>query len=744
MNNIYQNLNDKQQEAVFYTKGPLLILAGAGSGKTRVLMHRIAYLIENGVNPFNIMAITFTNKAAASMRERLVEVVGEVDASQVWAATFHSSCVRILRRFIDRLGYDNDFGIYDGDDQRTLIKKVIKNLNLSDRMYKPRDILNFISSCKNELKTPLQAINEAIDIKETNLAKAYKEYQEELKKNNSLDFDDLILKTIDLFEKEPKVLEYYQERFIYIMVDEYQDTNTAQFRLIELLARKYRNLCVVGDDDQSIYKFRGANISNILDFEQVFKEAKVLRLEQNYRSRGNILMAANEVIKNNKGRKGKTLWTDKESGEKIRLWQFNSANEEADAIIKDIRDNAGSKFNSYAVLYRTNAQSRLLEERCVSLNIPYQLVGGVNFYQRKEIKDIIAYLKTICSGKDDMAFDRIINVPKRGIGQASITRLTAFASEHNISLYEASGLAYQVESIKRASEKFITFYKEIQKCKRLVESGTSVAELIEHILDKLGYKEYVLLDGEIEGQTRLDNIEELINKARDYKGKSLGEFLEEIALISDLDRMEEQSERVTLMTLHAAKGLEFPYVYISGMEEGLFPSEMTISSFSREEMEEERRLCYVGITRAMLRLTLTSAKTRMLHGQTKYATLSRFVNEIPDELLDKKVIDKKSYINQRAIDPFGDGLPSMSFATRPRAVSKFEAPKEKPKFGKEFKIEKPESIDFKVGDSVSHIKFGIGKILDLEEIDKDFRVTVDFEKSGIKRMSLAFAKLKKL
>lgn len=744
MNNIYQNLNDKQQEAVFYTKGPLLILAGAGSGKTRVLMHRIAYLIENGVNPFNIMAITFTNKAAASMRERLVEVVGEVDASQVWAATFHSSCVRILRRFIDRLGYDNDFGIYDGDDQRTLIKKVIKNLNLSDRMYKPRDILNFISSCKNELKTPLQAINEAIDIKETNLAKAYKEYQEELKKNNSLDFDDLILKTIDLFEKEPEVLEYYQERFIYIMVDEYQDTNTAQFRLIELLARKYRNLCVVGDDDQSIYKFRGANISNILDFEQVFKEAKVLRLEQNYRSRGNILMAANEVIKNNKGRKGKTLWTDKESGEKIRLWQFNSANEEADAIIKDIRDNAGSKFNSYAVLYRTNAQSRLLEERCVSLNIPYQLVGGVNFYQRKEIKDIIAYLKTICSGKDDMAFDRIINVPKRGIGQASITRLTAFASEHNISLYEASGLAYQVESIKRASEKFITFYKEIQKCKRLVESGTSVAELIEHILDKLGYKEYVLLDGEIEGQTRLDNIEELINKARDYKGKSLGEFLEEIALISDLDRMEEQSERVTLMTLHAAKGLEFPYVYISGMEEGLFPSEMTISSFSREEMEEERRLCYVGITRAMLRLTLTSAKTRMLHGQTKYATLSRFVNEIPDELLDKKVIDKKSYINQRAIDPFGDGLPSMSFATRPRAVSKFEAPKEKPKFGKEFKIEKPESIDFKVGDSVSHIKFGIGKILDLEEIDKDFRVTVDFEKSGIKRMSLAFAKLKKL
>lgn len=744
MNNIYQNLNDKQQEAVFYTKGPLLILAGAGSGKTRVLMHRIAYLIENGVNPFNIMAITFTNKAAASMRERLVEVVGEVDASQVWAATFHSSCVRILRRFIDRLGYDNDFGIYDGDDQRTLIKKVIKNLNLSDRMYKPRDILNFISSCKNELKTPLQAINEAIDIKETNLAKAYKEYQEELKKNNSLDFDDLILKTIDLFEKEPEVLEYYQERFIYIMVDEYQDTNTAQFRLIELLARKYRNLCVVGDDDQSIYKFRGANISNILDFEQVFKEAKVLRLEQNYRSRGNILMAANEVIKNNKGRKGKTLWTDKESGEKIRLWQFNSANEEADAIIKDIRDNAGSKFNSYAVLYRTNAQSRLLEERCVSLNIPYQLVGGVNFYQRKEIKDIIAYLKTICSGKDDIAFDRIINVPKRGIGQASITRLTAFASEHNISLYEASGLSYQVESIKRASEKFITFYKEIQKCKRLIESGTSVAELIEYILDKLGYKDYVLLDGEIEGQTRLDNIEELINKARDYKGKSLGEFLEEIALISDLDRMEEQSERVTLMTLHAAKGLEFPYVYISGMEEGLFPSEMTISSFSREEMEEERRLCYVGITRAMIRLTLTSAKTRMLHGQTKYATLSRFVNEIPDELLDKKVIDKKSYINQRAIDPFGDGLPSMSFATRPRAVSKFEAPKEKPKFGKEFKIEKPESIDFKVGDSVSHIKFGIGKILDLEEIDKDFRVTVDFEKSGIKRMSLAFAKLKKL
>lgn len=744
MNNIYQNLNDKQQEAVFYTKGPLLILAGAGSGKTRVLMHRIAYLIENGVSPFNIMAITFTNKAAASMRERLVEVVGDIEASQVWAATFHSTCVRILRRFIDRIGYENDFGIYDGDDQRTLIKKVIKKLSISDKMFKPKDILSFISTCKNELRTPFQALNEAIDVRENNLAKAYKEYQSELKKNNSLDFDDLILKTIELFEKFPDVLEFYQERFIYIMVDEYQDTNTAQFRLIELLARKYKNLCVVGDDDQSIYKFRGANITNILNFEAIYPQAKVIRLEQNYRSRGNILAAANEVIKNNKGRKGKTLWTDKESGEKVRLWQFNSANEEADAIIKDIRDTADNDYSSYAVLYRTNAQSRLLEERCISLNIPYQLVGGVNFYQRKEIKDIIAYLKIIASGRDDVAFERIINIPKRGIGDTSISKLSAFATEHGISLYEAAALSYQIDNMRKASEKLINFHKAIVKCRSLLENGTGVSGLIEYILEDMAYKDYIMLEGEIEGQTRLENIAELMNKANDYDSGSLDVFLEEVALISDIDKLDENKKRVTLMTLHAAKGLEFPYVYIAGMEEGLFPSEMTISGFSREEMEEERRLCYVGITRAMLRLTLTSAKTRMVNGQTKYAYISRFVNEIPDKLLEKKLIDRKSYVNQRAIDPFGDGLPWNKFNERPRAASRFEPPKEKLTFGKEFRIEKPNSLEFKVGDKVSHIKFGSGEIIEIEEIDDDYRVAVDFEKFGVKRMSLAFAKLRKV
>ena len=744
MNNIYQNLNDKQQEAVFYTKGPLLILAGAGSGKTRVLMHRIAYLIENGVSPFNIMAITFTNKAAASMRERLVEVVGDIEASQVWAATFHSTCVRILRRFIDRIGYENDFGIYDGDDQRTLIKKVIKKLSISDKMFKPKDILSFISTCKNELRTPFQALSEAIDVRENSLAKVYKEYQSELKKNNSLDFDDLILKTIELFEKSPDVLEFYQERFIYIMVDEYQDTNTAQFRLIELLARKYKNLCVVGDDDQSIYKFRGANITNILNFEAIYPQAKVIRLEQNYRSRGNILAAANEVIKNNKGRKGKTLWTDKESGEKVRLWQFSSANEEADAIIKDIRDTADNDYSSYAVLYRTNAQSRLLEERCISLNIPYQLVGGVNFYQRKEIKDIIAYLKIIASGRDDVAFERIINIPKRGIGDTSISKLSAFATEHGISLYEAAALSYQIDNMRKASEKLINFHKAIVKCRSLLENGTGVSGLIEYILEDMAYKDYIMLEGEIEGQTRLENIAELMNKANDYDSGSLDVFLEEVALISDIDKLDENKKRVTLMTLHAAKGLEFPYVYIAGMEEGLFPSEMTISGFSREEMEEERRLCYVGITRAMLRLTLTSAKTRMVNGQTKYAYISRFVNEIPDELLEKKLIDRKSYVNQRAIDPFGDGLPWNKFNERPRAASRFEPPKEKLTFGKEFKIEKPSSLEFEVGDKVSHIKFGSGEIIEIEEIDDDYRVAVDFEKFGVKRMSLAFAKLRKV
>lgn len=745
MKDIYQNLNDRQREAVFYTKGPLLILAGAGSGKTRVLMHRIAYLIESGVDPFNIMAITFTNKAAASMKERLGLILGDTNSDRVWTATFHSSCVRILRRFITNIGYSSDFGIYDTEDQRTVVKKAMKSLALSDKMFKPRDIINYISSCKNELRTPAQAIKEAIDLREEKLAKAYEEYQKELRKNNALDFDDLILKTIELFEKNENVLDFYRERFVYIMVDEYQDTNTAQFRLIELLAGKYRNLCVVGDDDQSIYKFRGANISNILDFEKVYPEAKVIRLEQNYRSHGNILSAANEVIKNNKGRKGKTLWTDKELGEKIRLWQFASANEEADAIIRDIREQEKSQdYSSYAVLYRTNAQSRLLEERCIKFNVPYQIVGGVNFYQRKEIKDILAYLKLISSDKDDVSFGRIINIPKRGIGDLSMEKLAAFAREYDTSYFEAARLSYQIDNIKSAANKFADFCKEILRCRELMEEGTDTASLIEYILEDLGYREHLKLEGEIESQTRLDNIEELINKAKEYETRSLSDFLEDVALISDIDRMDNEASRITLMTLHAAKGLEFPYVYMAGMEDGLFPGEMSITSIDRDELEEERRLCYVGITRAMKRLTLTLAKTRLVNGQVRYSTFSRFLDEIPDELLEKRVLDRTSYIRKKQTDPFGDGLPWNKFDERPKSASRIEPPKPKLSFGKEFLAKKAENMEFCVGDRVSHIKFGEGSITEIEETKDDYRIAINFDKYGLKRVSLAFAKLKKI
>lgn len=745
MKDIYQNLNDRQREAVFYTKGPLLILAGAGSGKTRVLMHRIAYLIESGVDPFNIMAITFTNKAAASMKERLGLILGDTNSDRVWTATFHSSCVRILRRFITNIGYSSDFGIYDTEDQRTVVKKAMKSLALSDKMFKPRDIINYISSCKNELRTPAQAIKEAIDLREEKLAKAYEEYQKELRKNNALDFDDLILKTIELFEKNENVLDFYRERFVYIMVDEYQDTNTAQFRLIELLAGKYRNLCVVGDDDQSIYKFRGANISNILDFEKVYPEAKVIRLEQNYRSNGNILSAANEVIKNNKGRKGKTLWTDKELGEKIRLWQFASANEEADAIIRDIREQEKSQdYSSYAVLYRTNAQSRLLEERCIKFNVPYQIVGGVNFYQRKEIKDILAYLKLISSDKDDVSFGRIINIPKRGIGDLSMEKLAAFAREYDTSYFEAARLSYQIDNIKSAANKFADFCKEILRCRELMEEGIDTASLIEYILEDLGYREHLKLEGEIESQTRLDNIEELINKAKEYETRSLSDFLEDVALISDIDRMDNEASRITLMTLHAAKGLEFPYVYMAGMEDGLFPGEMSITSIDRDELEEERRLCYVGITRAMKRLTLTLAKTRLVNGQVRYSTFSRFLDEIPDELLEKRVLDRTSYIRKKQTDPFGDGLPWNKFDERPKSASRIEPPKPKLSFGKEFLAKKAENMEFCVGDRVSHIKFGEGSITEIEETKDDYRIAINFDKYGLKRVSLAFAKLKKI
>ena len=636
---IYDTLNPKQKEAVLHTDGPLLILAGAGSGKTRVLTHRIAYLIDEcGVNPWNIMAITFTNKAAGEMRERVDDLVG-FGAESIWVSTFHSSCVRILRRHIESLGYTTSFSIYDSDDQKTLMRQVFKAMNVDTKQFKERSVLAAISSAKDKLITPEEfLLNAGADFREKKTGEIYKEYQKQLRKNNALDFDDLIVKTVELFQNNPQVLDYYQERFKYIMVDEYQDTNMAQFKLVSLLASKYRNLCVVGDDDQSIYRFRGADIQNILSFEHTFPGTKVIKLEQNYRSTQNILDAANGVIRHNFGRKDKTLWTANGEGDKILFKQFDTARDEADFVARQIRDSSYS-YQDQAVLYRTNAQSRLIEERCIFYNIPYRLVGGVNFYQRKEIKDVLAYLKTIANGVDDLSVIRIINVPKRGIGATTIGRVTAFASEHGMSFYDTLKEAKQIPGIGKAAEKISRFIAQMEAFRAMAHSEEySIKDLIDHILEDTGYEEELQEEGEIEVQTRLENIEELINKAAAYEEDSehptLDEFLEQVALVADIDNVDDSEDRVTLMTLHSAKGLEFPKVYLVGMEDGLFPGMMSIMSGDKTEMEEERRLCYVGITRAKKELVLTAARQRMVNGETRWSKPSRFINEIPPELLD--------------------------------------------------------------------------------------------------------------
>ena len=735
MSGIYDKLNDKQKQAVFTTEGPVLLLAGAGSGKTGVLMHRIAYLIEEKhIDPYNIMAITFTNKAAKEMKERIGKLIGE-EGNFVWVMTFHSSCVRFLRRFIDRIGFDNSFTIYDSDDQRTLMKKIFKEYDINSKVYKERTVLNAISNCKNELMSPSEYMKAAIDSYEKGLARLYELYQSALKKNNALDFDDLICRCVELFEKCPEVLDYYQNRFRYIMVDEYQDTNTAQFRLIYLLAQKYKNICVVGDDDQSIYKFRGANIENILSFEERLENVKVIKLEQNYRSTGNILDAANAVIKNNRGRKDKRLWTEWESGDNIELRQFQTANEEADNIIKDIKNRARQNFRDFAVLYRTNAQSRLLEERCVTLGVPYQLIGGVNFYQRKEIKDVLAYLKTIANGNDDIALLRIINVPKRGIGATTIAKVVDYANANDISLYDAMSISENA-GVGKASEKIKNFIDMIEYFREKIDKKANISSIIEELLDKTGYIESLYDEGEIEGESRKDNIEELINKSTEYEDGELSLFLEDVSLVADIDRMDENADRITLMTLHGAKGLEFDTVYLAGMEEGLFPSAM--SANSKEDLEEERRLAYVGITRAKKNLILTSAKQRMINGETRYSLMSRFVNEIPRELLNKHVLDTEKRYTERS-SSFGEGLPwetktSVNNNNFEKTLS----------FGKQFKVEKAKSLDYNIGDTVKHIKFGTGKVLEIVNGEKDFEVKVNFEKFGIKKMYAGFAKLVKI
>lgn len=612
---IYDTLNPQQKEAVLHTEGPVLILAGAGSGKTRVLTHRIAYLIEEkGVNPWNIMAITFTNKAAGEMRERVDKIVG-FGAESIWVSTFHSSCVRILRRYIDRLGFDHNFTIYDTDDQKSLMKDICKRLQIDTKVHKERAILSAISSAKDELVTPEEyELNNMSDFSKKKIAQAYKEYQKELRKNNALDFDDLIVKTVELFQACPDVLDYYQERFRYIMVDEYQDTNTAQFKFVSLLASKYKNLCVVGDDDQSIYKFRGANIGNILGFEKVFSDAKVIKLEQNYRSTQNILNSANEVIHNNIGRKEKSLWTDNEEGSLVHYRQFMNAYEEAEFIAGDISRKvreADCQYKDCAILYRTNAQSRLFEEKFLMANIPYKLVGGVNFYARKEIKDLLAYLKTVDNARDDLAVRRIINVPKRGIGATTLTKVQDYATEHDMSFYNALKEAENISTLGRAAAKIEPFVTFIQSLRSKTEYY-SPSELLNDIIEETGYVMELKAEGTEEADARIENIDELITKIVSYEEENedptLSGFLEEVALIADIDTVDGDGNQVLLMTLHSAKGLEFPYVYLAGMEDGIFPSYMTITADDPAELEEERRLCYVGITRAMKDLTLTCAQ----------------------------------------------------------------------------------------------------------------------------------------
>lgn len=761
-------LNEPQRQAVMATDGPLLILAGAGSGKTRVLTHRTAYLIEEcGVNPYNIMAITFTNKAAGEMRERIDQMVG-YGSESIWVCTFHSTCVRILRRYIDRLGFGTNFTIYDSDDQKTLMKDICKRLEIDTKMYKEKMFLSAISSAKDELIDPIEFETRAAgDYVKRKQAQVYREYQQALKQNNALDFDDLIMKTVELFKLDKEVLASYQDRFRYIMVDEYQDTNTAQFELIRLLALKYQNLCVVGDDDQSIYKFRGANIYNILNFEHHFPDATVIKLEQNYRSTQNILDAANAVIANNQGRKEKRLWTDNGAGDKITFEQLDTAAEEADFVARDIarRVRKGEyQYKDCAILYRTNAQSRLFEERFITANIPYKIFGGVNFYARKEVKDLLAYLKTIDNGQDDLAVRRIINIPKRGIGAASINKVALYAQEQEISFYDALCVAEQVPGLGKAAAKIRPFVLFIQSMKAKAKL-LSVADLLQEVIETTGYVRELEAEGTDEAEARIENIDELISKSVDYaegeEAPTLNGFLENVALVADIDSFDENSAYVVLMTLHSAKGLEFPNVYLAGLEDGLFPSYMSITSDnSQAEIEEERRLAYVGITRAKKNLTITSARVRMVRGQTQYGKVSRFVREIPTELLSGKIYEPKT--KEEPIEQSTFQKARKAFRTVPSYGGSGYGKEVGEGYGSTFRSSKATkpvytkvenqrdfgsaggALSYQVGDRVRHIKFGDGEVMAIVSGGRDYEVTVDFDKVGTKKMFASFAKLKKI
>ena len=754
-----EKLNPQQREAVQHTEGPLLILAGAGSGKTRVLTCRIAYLIEHcGVRPWNIMAITFTNKAAGEMRERVDGLVG-MGSEAIWVSTFHSSCCRILRRYIDRIGYDNSFTIYDTDDSRQVMKAVIKELELNPKIYKEKALLGKISAAKNNLVSPDEMEADASRWEEKQTARAYRAYQKRLKKNNALDFDDLLVLAVELFEKAPDVLESYQERFRYILIDEYQDTNTVQFRFVKLLAEKYRNICVVGDDDQSIYKFRGANIMNILNFEKSFPGAKVIKLEQNYRSTQSILDAANEVISNNSGRKEKKLWTDNRQGTRVRFREFQTGYDEAEfvagEIAKKVREENRS-YRDYAVLYRTNAQSRLFEEKMIAADIPYKLVGGVNFYSRREIKDMLAYLKTVDNGLDDLAVQRIVNVPKRGVGATSLARVQNYALENGISFYEALQDADRIPGLGRSLNGIRKFTTLIGRLRAAGREYLNVREILEMIISETGYVAELEEEGTDEDKARIENINELVSKTADYmeqaENPSLSEFLQQVSLVADIDSVDPDGDYVLLMTLHSAKGLEFDYVYMTGMEENTFPSYMAVSGEDSEELEEERRLCYVGITRARKELTMTAAQMRMVRGEPQFLRASRFVREIPRDLieLEGETTDTRNFmkppeVSMDRIMKFGTVGAERgygSFGSRPVRSPRGQAGNHYSL--NQFRVQKADHLDYKEGDRVRHVKFGEGTVQNIKDGGKDYEVTVDFDTCGVKRMFASFAKLKKI
>lgn len=747
---IYDRLNEQQKKGVFTTEGPVLLLAGAGSGKTGVITHRIAHLIDDcDVNSYNILAITFTNKAAREMRERVDDLVG-CGADAAWIMTFHAACVRILRRFIDRLGYGTNFTIYDTDDQKSLMKEVCKSMDVDTKVYKEKMLLSRISAAKDELVTPDEMYTRANnDYTQMRIAEVYRVYEDRLKKNNAVDFDDIINLTVELFEKNDDVLDYYQERFKYIMVDEYQDTNTAQFKLVSLLARKYHNLCVVGDDDQSIYKFRGANIRNILNFKEYFPEAEIIKLEQNYRSKSNILDAANAVIKNNSGRMDKSLWTEQDAGDKIAFNVYETGYAEAEGIAFGIEKNIndGYAYNDCAILYRTNAQSRVIEEKLLGHNIPYRIYGGINFYSRKEIKDILAYLKTIDNGMDEIAVRRILNVPKRGIGATSVGKIQAYADEQNIGFYEALKQAEDIPGLGRSASK-ITPFTDLIRLFRAELHELSIVRLINDIIEKTGYMDYLAEnDSPEEVEERRANIDELISKAATYEDgeetPTLSGFLEEVALVADIDNMDDNNNVVSLMTLHSAKGLEFPIVYLAGMEDGLFPSYMCIDSDDPSELEEERRLCYVGITRAKQKLIMSAAKVRMVRGETHMNKVSRFISEIPAELMVNSTQGPAHKILT------SDGTDKDHFHLPPRKAGESRFQSFQHDVLKEDIFDKKPSagnvgLGYGIGDKVRHIKFGTGTVKEIKNGGRDYEVTVDFENGGTKKMFASFAKLQKI